>query len=84
MGQVCTYLKGTGSSEIGHAFRQAGHAEKPSRKCAVRKPELKGDYVDAVLDASVQFIQLALILVVIMQNFNLRARMRRLEEKVGR
>jgi hypothetical protein len=39
--------------------------------------------MDAVLDASVQLIQMGLLLVVIAQNFALRARLRAIEAKLG-
>jgi hypothetical protein len=40
--------------------------------------------MNALLDASVQFIQMGLLFIVIMQNLNLRARIKALEDKLNR
>ena len=40
--------------------------------------------MNAFLDAAVQFIQMALLLIVVAQNFGLRARLKRLEDRLGR
>jgi hypothetical protein len=40
--------------------------------------------MNAILDASVQLIQVGMLLVVVAQNFALRARLRAIEAKLGR
>jgi hypothetical protein len=40
--------------------------------------------MNAILDASVQLIQMALLLGVVVQNFGLRARLKAIEQKLGR
>jgi hypothetical protein len=40
--------------------------------------------MNAILDAAVQFIQMGLLLIVVVQNFGLRARLKAMEEKLGR
>ena len=40
--------------------------------------------MNALLDAAVQLIQVGLLLIVVVQNFGLRARLKRLEDRVGR
>jgi hypothetical protein len=40
--------------------------------------------MDALLDASVQLIQVGLLLLLAMQNFGIRARLRRIEEKLAK
>lgn len=40
--------------------------------------------MDLVLDAAVQFVQVGLLLVVVALNFDLRARIKRLEEKLSK
>jgi hypothetical protein len=40
--------------------------------------------MNAILDASVQFIQLGLIFIVLVQNFSLRAHVKAIEEKLNR
>jgi hypothetical protein len=43
-----------------------------------------GGYMDALLDASVQLIQVGLLLLLAMQNFGIRTRLRRIEEKLAK
>jgi hypothetical protein len=40
--------------------------------------------MNALLDAAVQFIQMGLLLILVVQNFSLRARLKAIEEKLGR
>ena len=40
--------------------------------------------MDALLDASVQLIQVGLLLLLAMQNFGIRARLRKIEEKLAK
>jgi hypothetical protein len=40
--------------------------------------------MNAILDASVQLIQLGLLWIVVTQNFGLRKRLKAIEEKLGR
>jgi hypothetical protein len=40
--------------------------------------------MNAILDASVQLIQMGLLLGLIAKNFDLRARLKKIEEKLGR
>ena len=40
--------------------------------------------MNAILDASVQLIQMTLLLILVAQNFGLRARLKAIEEKLSR
>lgn len=40
--------------------------------------------MDALLDATVQLLQVGLLLLIAMQNFGLRARLRKIEDKLAR
>ena len=40
--------------------------------------------VNPFLDAAVQFIQMTMLLIVVAQNLGLRARLKRLEDRLGR
>ena len=48
------------------------------------KTEERVAEMNAILDAAVQFIQMGLLLIVVVQNFGLRARLKAMEEKLGR